>query len=108
LATHSDHSHIKVLLQNNKKVQQEGHRFIELWRRLTSKIEIRKPPADYIGNTDNFLVADDTGFLHRKVYTEYEATVDFNARFEANRLCMFFNDVWEQSEPDSELRSLHI
>jgi hypothetical protein len=108
LAIRSEHSHVKVLLQNNEKVQREGHRLVQLWRRLTSKIELRRPSPDYIDHTENFLLVDKTGYLHRRLYTDYEATVDFNSRFETNRLCMFFNEVWEQSEPDSELRNLHI
>jgi hypothetical protein len=108
LAIRSEHSRIKILLQNNDKVQREGHRLIQLWRRLTSKIELRRPSPDYIDHTENFLLVDETGYLHRKLYTNYEAAVDFNSRFETNRFVMFFNEVWEQSEPDSELRNLHI
>ncbi len=108
LAIGSEHSRIKVILQNNTKVQREGHRLIQLWRRLTSKIEIRRPPPDYIDHTENFLLVDDLGYLHRSLYTKYEATVDFNSRFETSKFCMFFNEVWEQSEPASELRTLHI
>jgi hypothetical protein len=108
LAIRNEHSRIKILLQNNEKVQREGHRLIQLWRRLTSKIEIRRPSPDYIDHAENFLLVDEAGYLHRRLYTDYEATVDFNSRFETNRLCAFFNEVWEQSEPDSELRNLHI
>lgn len=108
LAIRSEHSRIKVILQNSTKVQREGHRLIQLWRRLTSKIEIKRPPADYTDHTENFLLADDLGYLHRSLYSTYEATVDFNSRFETSKFSMFFNDVWEQSEPASELRSLHI
>ena len=108
LAIRSEHSRIKVILQNNEKVQREGHRLIQLWRRLTSKIEIRRPSTDYIDHTENFLLVDKIGYLHRRLYTKYEATVDFNSRVETNKFCMFFNEAWEQSEPDSELRTLHI
>lgn len=108
LAIRSEYSRINILLQNNEKVQRDGHRLIQLWRRLTSKIEVRRPPADYINHPENFLLADETGYLHRKLYTDYEAIVDFNSRLEANKLSIFFNEVWEQSEPDSELRSLHM
>lgn len=108
LSIRSEYSRINILLQNNEKVQRDGHRLIQLWRRLTSKIEVRRPPADYINHSENFLLADETGYLHRKLHTDYEAIVDFNSRLEANKLSIFFNEVWEQSEPDSELRSLHI
>jgi hypothetical protein len=108
LAILSEHSRIKVLLQNNEKAQREGHRLVHLWRRLTSKIEVRRPPADYIDHPENFLLVDEIGYLHRKLHSDYEAIVDFNSRLEANKLSIFFNEIWEQSEPDSELRSLHI
>lgn len=108
LAIRSEHSRVKILLQNNERVQREGHRLIQLWRRLTSKIEIRKPDADHIDHLENFLLADETGYLLRRLYSDYEATATFNARLEAKQLCTFFNEVWEKSEPDSELRNLHI
>ncbi len=108
LAIRSEHSHVKILLQNSEKVTGEGHRLIQLWRRLTSKIEIRRPSPDYIDHTENFLLVDETGYIHRRLYTNYESIVDFNSRFETSRLSMFFNEVWEQSEPFSELRNLHI
>ncbi len=108
LAISSSQTHIRILLQDNEKAQREGHRLVQLWRRLTSKIEIRRPHPDYINHPESFLVADETGYLHHRFYTSYEATVDFNSRLEAGKLSSFFNEVWEQSEPDSELRDLHI
>ncbi len=108
LAIRSEHSQVKVLLQNNEKVQREGHRLIQLWRRLTSKIEIRQPGPDHVDHIENFLLVDATGYLHRSLHTNYAATVDFNSRFETRQLGIFFNEVWEQSEPASELRDLHI
>lgn len=108
LAIRSEHSQVKVILQNNEKAQRDGHRLIHLWRRLTSKIEIRRPPLDYKDHIENFLIVDETGYLLRKSYLAYEAEADFNARLEANKLSILFNEIWEQSEPDSDLRSLHI
>ena len=108
LAIRSRQSCIRILLQDNEKAQRDGHRLLQLWHRLTSKIEIRRPHPDYIDHPEGFLVADETGYLHRRLYTGYEATVDFNSRLEAGRLSRFFNEVWEQSGPDSELRDLHI
>ncbi len=108
LAIRSEHSRVKILLQNNERVQREGHRLIQLWRRLTSKIEIRKPDPDHIDHLENFLIADVTGYLHRRLYSDYEATAAFNSRLEAKQLSTFFQEVWERSEPDSELRNLHI
>ncbi len=108
LAIHCRQPCIRILLQDNEKAQKEGHRLLQLWRRLTSKIEIRRPHPDYIDHPESFLLADETGYLHHRFYTGYEATVDFNSPLEARRLSGFFKEVWEQSEPDSDLRDLHI
>ncbi len=81
---------------------------VQLWRRLTSKIEIRRPHPDYIEHPESFLLVDETGYLHHRFYTGYEAMVDFNSPLETRRLSGFFKEVWEQSEPDSDLRDLHI
>jgi hypothetical protein len=108
LAIRSPLSSIRILLQDNARAQREGHKLIQLWRRLTSKIEIRRPSPDYIEHYENFLIVDDIGYLHRKLYSRYEATAAFDSRLEARRLSSFFNGVWEQSEPDSELRALQI
>ncbi len=99
---------VRILLQDNEKAQKQGHGLVQLWRRLTSKIEIRRPHPDYKDHPESFLLVDGTGYLHHRLYTGYEATVDFNSRLESRRLGGFFNEVWEQSEPDSELRDLHI
>lgn len=108
LAIGSPLNSIRILLQDNARVQREGHRLVQLWRRLTSKIEIRRPSPDYIEHNENFLIADETGYLHRKLQSKYAATAAFNSRLEARRLSSFFNEVWEQSEADFELRDLHI
>jgi hypothetical protein len=108
LAIGSRQGSIRILLQDNEKVQREGHRLVHLWRRLTSKIEIRRPHRDYMDHPESFLVVDQTGYLRHRTYTGYEAIVDFNSRLEAGKLAGFFDEVWEQSEPDSELRGLNI
>ncbi len=108
LAIRSEYSRVKILLQNNERVQRDGHRLIRLWKRLTSKIEIRRPDADHIDHVENFMLVDETGYLHRRVHTNYNTSVDFNSRLDTKQLSMFFHDVWEQSEPHSELRDLHI
>lgn len=108
LAIHSHHSKISILLQNNQSVQRNGHRLIQLMLQLPSRIELRRPHPDYIDHPENFLIADGTGYTHRKLYTRYEGEADFYAPLEVQRLEEFFLEVWERSEPDSELRRLSL
>lgn len=108
LAISSHQSVIRILLQDNIRVQREGHRLVELARSLPSRIELRRPHADFTDHAENFLVVDGAGYIRRELYSRYEGTADFYAPLVAQRLEGFFAEVWERSEPDSELRRLSL
>ncbi len=107
-AIHSHLAQIRILLQDNKRVQRDGHRILELCRRLPSRMELRRPPRDYVDHPENFLVVDGIGYIKRELYSRTEGFVSFHEPLEARRLDEFFEEVWERSEPDSELRRLSL
>ena len=108
LALRSRHARIKVLLQNNARVVKEGHRLVELARRLSSAIEVRKPHPDHLQLPENFMLVDDSGFVYRKLASRYLGVASFHDPLENRRLGDFFREMWESSEPDPELRRLYI
>jgi len=108
LIRHSPLAKVEILLQDNRAVINNGHRLVELMRRVSSKIEIRKPQKDYIGQLANMLIVDHVAYVYREHFERYDATADFYAPLSIKQQCDFFKRVWEQSERDSELRQLHI
>ena len=108
LAIHSRDSRIRILLQENQKIQQIGHQLLHLVRKLPSKIEIRRTYIDYIDHPENFLIADNSGFVHRKEFAEYQGEMNFNDPLTVERLSELFARVWERSEQDTDLRQLSI
>jgi len=108
LARSSRNLCLRILLQNNEKVQREGHRLIDLARRITSKIEIRKPHPDYIDHLESFIIADTQGFLRRPVGQRYDGEANFKDLLKAREMMQFYNEIWESSEPDSDLRRLYL
>lgn len=105
--THSK-AQIQIIIQDSRKLIDHGHRIIELARRLSSSIHIRKTPPDMKKHTQAFLIADETGILHRTIGERYEGYVNFNDRFEAKNILDFFKITWEHCVADPELRRLHI
>jgi len=97
-----------VLLQSNRRVRREGHRLIELSRRLPSRIEIRRVHPDHLDHAENFLVADESGLLQQRYFTRHEGSVCFHSPLAAREHRSFFLGVWDQSHPDSDLRRLHL
>ncbi|MCW8891595.1 MAG: acyltransferase, partial [Sedimenticola sp.] len=90
LALHQRGISTRILIQNSQTVQSEGHRLIELARRLTSKIEIKRPHADYIDHAENFMIVDKTGYIRRKTADRYEGEANFSDRLGSKLLTEFF------------------
>lgn len=105
LATYSRYSQIRILVQNSEHIIKHGHR---LAHRLSSFIQVRKPGRDHQALSEAFLVVDKLGLLHRKMGDRYDGVVNFNAPLEAAALVRFFDELWDRSEPDPELRRLYI
>ncbi len=108
LCIHSRNSVVRILSQNPVAAVNQGHRLIELSRKLASCIEIRHVHADYRHFNEAFLVVDGCGLVQRAFADRYEGTANFNDPIQAQRRLDFFTEVWERSEPHPDLRRLHI
>ncbi|HHH40024.1 MAG TPA: acyltransferase [Sedimenticola sp.] len=108
LALRGNLGRIRVLLLDNERVRQHGHRLLELATRLPSRIEIRRPPPEHADHPENFLVADRRGYLHRHRGNGYAGETHPDYRLRATRLARVFDEIWERSEQDSTLRRLHL
>ncbi len=108
LALHSQRSQVRILLVDNHRLVKYNHRLLELARRLTSRIELRRPIAEYAEHGDEYLLADQRGYLYREHAGEYEGIADFHAPLEVRRLEEQFQEAWEHSQPDSDLQRLYL
>src|SRR3569623_653391 len=99
---------VRILVKDSSRAVKYGHRLIPLCQRLTSFIEIRRPPEEYRDYNEAFMVVDRLGYLHRKLADRYEGTAYFNAGHEARRLLIFFEEVWRASTSDPNLRRLYL
>ncbi len=108
LSLRSRFSQIRILLQNNRTIRRKGHRLVHLAQRLTSSIEIRRPGEPLLKALENFLLADEYGYIHRKMASYYEGRCDFNDRLRVAQLAERFNEAWESGEPDRELLRLYL
>ncbi|MEW8506376.1 MAG: GNAT family N-acetyltransferase [Candidatus Thiodiazotropha sp.] len=108
LAMRSRFSRIRILLQDNSLVLQQGHRLVELAQRLSSAIEIRIPGEEYLDYPENFILVDDSGYVHRKQAANILGSACYNDRYRVNRLQTVFDEAWEYGVPDRELARLHL
>lgn len=108
LAIGHSQAQVQIIIQDSRKIIEKGHRIIELARRISSNIHIRKTPAEMKSYSTAFLIADKTGVLYRTIGDRFEGFVNFDDRFESKNLLDFFTTTWEHSAPDPELRRLYI
>jgi len=101
-------AYLDVLMKDACRVVKEGHRLVELARRLGSSIQIRRCAQQYASYCGAFLLADDCGYLYRPLSSHYEGVASLNNSGEVVRLRAYFREVWEHSEPDRELRRLYL
>lgn len=108
LATYSRYSQIRILVQNTEGIIKSGHRLVQLAQQLNSTMQMRKSGREHQALNEDFLVVDKLGLLHRKTSERYDGVVNFNAPLEAVAMVKLFDEMWDRSEPDPELRRLYI
>lgn len=108
LARAGRRSFIRILVQDPSHAVQDGHRLISLIQHLPSHISVRRVGVDWRDERFAFLIADEQGVLWRPAADRYEGSVDFHAGPRARELRKWFDDVWENSEPDPEFRRLRL
>jgi hypothetical protein len=104
---HQD-ARVWVLLEDSRKTVQHGHRLIELSRRLSSQIQLRRPPVQYRDHGMTFLLCDRTGYFYRPLASRYQGTCNFNNPGQTAVHRKRFMEIWDQSQADGETRRLYL
>jgi len=108
LASSHAMARIWILVQDSRRVVQSGHRLVDLSRRLSTAIQIRRPAQEYQDFHESFLLADTCGYLHRRNPSRFEGVANFNDPGKVAERMRYFIEVWERSEPDAELKRLYL
>lgn len=106
--SHSAGGQIRVLVQNTYRAVKDGHRMIELSRRLPDAFSFRCPVAEDLHYVGAFLLNDRLGYIERRFGDRFEFVGDLYGIAEQSRLKRYFDDVWERAVPARELRRLSL
>lgn len=110
LATRHPSAQIRILVQDSTPAIKKGHCLIRIAQKLTSSVHIKNPPNDHKNDKSAFMTADNVGMLYRVIAEacNHEASVNFMSPQRTGKLNDFFNEVWEHSTPDLQIRRLYI
>ncbi|MBF7731496.1 DUF7931 domain-containing protein [Pseudomonas sp. N040] len=99
------HNRLRILLRDSSKAVRNGHRLLTLARRLSSNLQIRKLHPDYPAEAIAFVVADDRGLLLRPEPDQYAGYALYNDPGRARLRQAQFDQAWDCSTLDPDLRS---
>ena len=110
LARSHKNADIRILVTDTTRAVNQGHCLIRLAQKLTSKVLVHNPAREHSNEISTFLIADEVGLLHRPRTSSnnYDAIVNYDAPLRARELRDYFNEMWERSTPDSQIRRLYI
>lgn len=108
LARRHRSSHVRLLVADVGPAQRNGHRWLELVQKLSSKIDVRVIHDDHLHHPFSFLVADQSGLLYRSNAVEYAGEAHFHAPLLCLEKLKLFDEIWQISRPATELRRLFI
>lgn len=90
---------IRIVVEDTEQLLQANVRLVELTRRFSDLILIRRLGEQHRGLAEMFIVADKTGCLHQGDITNVDARCDFRAPRLADPLARRFETFWDASEP---------
>ncbi len=96
---------LRILLRDPTRAVKEGHRLLQLARRLTSSVHIRKLQPDYPDPGGTYLIADNCGLLERPKVDQY---VGYALYCDLSRVRVRqaeFDKAWDHGLSDANLRS---
>ena len=108
LIRHNPHTRIRLLLRSPRHLITNGHRIIELSRRLSSFIEIRQLAETWHEHLEAFSLFDRRGIIYRPHAEQFEGWFSFNAPVRVKSETEFFNEAWNTSQPCYETRRLYL
>jgi predicted GNAT family N-acyltransferase len=108
LARRNKYSHIEILVYDSHRIVKNGHRLMELARRVPSSMAMRIVHPELRTSNQEFMLADKSGMAFRQEYDTYEGYGYFHNVSEANRLARLFQRAWDSSLSDPYLRQLKI
>ena len=108
LAIRSQRTHIHILLQNSGSMTKNGHRLLELTRRISSHMSIKITAREHREIFETFIVFDDCAYIIQGHPERYDARGNFYSSLTTRQLAEQFLEMWEHGIIDNTLRRLNI
>lgn len=87
----------RFLVEDGAQAVHDNIRIVQLCRRLSDFVKMRRVCEDHRGIKEIFIVIDDASYMHQQDITKPAWLFHVNARHEAMRLSRRFEEMWQHS-----------
>ncbi|BCR24472.1 DUF7931 domain-containing protein [Aquipseudomonas alcaligenes] len=101
----SPKNRLRILLRDVGKPVRHGHRLLNLAKRITSNLQVRKINPDHPSEESAYLLVDDRGLLLRETPEQYAGYALYNDPGRVRQRQALFDEAWDLSVTDPDLRS---
>lgn len=108
LARRSRQTDIRILVQDARPLVKQGHRLLQLARRMPSKVRLQVLPEhpEWPGHT--LVIRDRDGVLYLPADSESGGFFEPDSRASTQKHLELFESLWRSSAASPELRRLHL
>jgi hypothetical protein len=106
LARSSRQTQIRILVSDTRKLVGRGHRLLELARRLSTSIHIRKLEEHPDWNGETIVIRDRDGVLYKPGGSDHDGFYEPDSRASTQGHLELFDELWRYSVEDPDLRNL--
>jgi hypothetical protein len=100
---------VRVIVQDPGEAAHESHRLLHLSAKLPSFVQLRTPALDEDKQYPSaFVINDQGGYFFRVLGSRFEGDGNMHAPGRNRELLSYFEQVWERSHEDPELRRMTV
>tara|TARA_R110002095_G_scaffold127093_6_gene110165 strand:- start:637 stop:1155 length:519 start_codon:yes stop_codon:yes gene_type:complete len=99
---------IQIIINEDRPITRISHRLLGLSHRHSSSIFFKKINPDISLREDDFVCFDKSAYFQLPNHQHYSGVCNFADADRTARFLSFFNDAWDRSETDPELRSMSL
>lgn len=108
LIRRSRQTEVHILVGDSRSIIARGHRLVELARKLSSSIVIRKLAEHPDWNGETIVIRDRDGVLYKSGGADHNAFYEPGSRSSTQQHLDLFQELWRYSTEDSNLRTLSL
>lgn len=102
------HGRVRVLIRDPVRPAREGHRFMQMARRLTSCIALRGVPSEHRDDSCAYIVADNRAIAYRPNAARWVGFVEHSDQGIDRRHIEHFQQVWTRSRIQPGMRATEL